>query len=151
MCLTVWKRGTAHLRHCSKEIVYTMLSSFTMPKGSPLKVSCVVPAHLKGLVSPFTPFQKLFRNSVYRLHAAGLMFRLRDDVLQTRRDIPLPHYRFKQPLNLTQLSGSFAVLLIGLLLSVTAFLCELFKVRSNDENLKNRNFNNMKGGMYNNL
>ena len=89
---------------------------------------------------------------MYRLHDAGLFFKIRDDVTISRRDIPLPRYRFKQPLILTQLSGSFAVLLVGLILSLIVFLCELFKVRSNDKNLKkNLNVNHVKGGMYDNL
>ena len=72
-------------------------------------------------------FQKLFRNTVYRLQSAGLLNKLRDDVTETIREVPPPRYRINQPLNLTQLAGSMVIIVTGLLLSIMVFLCELFR------------------------
>ena len=71
--------------------------------------------------------QKLFRNTVYRLQSAGLMNKLREDVTEAVREVPPPRYRVNQPLTLTQLAGSMAIIVMGLLLSIMVFLCELFR------------------------
>ena len=69
--------------------------------------------------------QKLFRDTVYRLQSTGVLNKLRDDVTQTKREVPLPRYRINQPLNLTQLAGLMAIIVIGLLLSAMVFFCEM--------------------------
>ena len=70
-------------------------------------------------------FQALFRNTIYELQAAGLLYKLREDVMQSRREVPPPRYRVNQPLIMTQLAGAAAIMVIGLLLSVMIFLNEL--------------------------
>ena len=81
-------------------------------------------------------FQKLFRNTVYRLQSAGLMYKLREDVMQTMREVPPPLYRLNQPLNLTQLAGSVAIISMGLLLAIMVFLYEMFRGAQKLKNAK---------------
>ena len=74
----------------------------------------------------FASFQRLFHDTVYMLQSTGLMNKIRDDVMQARQEVKLPRYRVNQPLNLTQLAGSMGIIVIGLLVSIIVFLCELF-------------------------
>ena len=61
------------------------------------------------------------------LQSTGLMTKLRDDVVRTKPEVPRPRYRLNQPLNLTQLAGSMAIIVIGLFVSIMVFGCELLK------------------------
>ena len=72
-------------------------------------------------------FQKLFGNTVYRMHSAGLFNKIKEDVTRGRPEVPPPRYRVNQPLNLTQLAGATTILAIGLQLAIMAFLGELFR------------------------
>ena len=70
------------------------------------------------------------------LQSTGILNKLRDDVMQARPEVPLPRYRVNQPLNLTQLVGSMVIIVVGLLLSIIVFLCEIVQRSAKAQNAK---------------
>ena len=73
--------------------------------------------------------QTLFQNATMWLRDSGVLNKLRYDVLNPPIPIPDPKVRHNQPLTVYQLGITAIIYLVGISISIFAFLTELIKFR----------------------
>ena len=68
----------------------------------------------------------IFKPTIMWLQDTGILIKLRDSELKAPYPIPQPKVKFNQPLSIYQLATAFLLVVAGVMISIAAFLMELF-------------------------
>ena len=112
--------------HWSKEPFLSFFSSFTIPKGSSLKVDYLIIMIILAILLKIkqTSFKVAFESDVMWLRDTGVLEKMKYDMIDTEMLEPLPKVWKNKPLSLLQLGIIMIITLIGITLSIFVFMWE---------------------------